>query len=94
MNNIGTKAHRIERVIIDPDWVVSVMCHVMASWTKDEPNKENAWLAKKRAAFRFQLDCNGNATYHPFVRVGPNNYIMKWTVGKEWIGEYTFVIFS
>ncbi|OHE58431.1 MAG: hypothetical protein A2Z99_08465 [Treponema sp. GWB1_62_6] len=46
----------MERVIAIPDFVDSVMCHMIAYWTSEEPNMDRAWLARKTVTFRFQAE--------------------------------------
>ena len=37
---LGRKLQRMEMVIIEPDWVVRVMCHMIVYATRLEPKKE------------------------------------------------------
>jgi len=39
---LGTKPHMIDIVIITPDFVSSVINHIMAYWTKDDPKRDMA----------------------------------------------------
>jgi hypothetical protein len=45
----------MEIVIMTPDWVVSVMYHMIAYWTRDDPNSDIVWPTKKSVMFFFQF---------------------------------------
>ena len=57
INKVGRNPHKIEMVIITPDWVSSVIYQVMAYCTSMDPNREKVWLDKNKIVFFFQLAC-------------------------------------
>ena len=47
--NWGRMPQTIETVIIVPDWVVIVMCQMIAYCTNMEPNSDRVWLPMNTA---------------------------------------------
>jgi hypothetical protein len=54
---VGMKPQRIDIVIMTPDCVVKVICHIIAYWTNMEPKRLIFWLTRNSAACFFQ-DCS------------------------------------
>jgi hypothetical protein len=52
---MGRNPAMVKRVIIVPDWVFRVICHIIAYCTTIEPNNDNVWPIKNSAVFLFQL---------------------------------------
>jgi hypothetical protein len=56
MTNMGKNPHKIDTVKAAPDWVVRVMCHMIAYCTSMEPNMLTVWLMRNNMIDRFQED--------------------------------------
>ena len=52
---VGRKPHMIATVIMEPDFVFSVMYHMIAYCTRDEPKSDMHWLPRNRMALLFQF---------------------------------------
>jgi hypothetical protein len=76
MRICGRTPHKVEMVIITPDFVVSVTYQMMAYWTREEPNREIVWLdTNKTVLFTHALSFSmksfqKNRTVHPDDDVG------------------------
>ena len=55
MNTIGKSAAQVNRVMMMPDFVSSVICQVIAYCTSMEPNIDRNWPVMNKTALRFQL---------------------------------------
>lgn len=51
----GANPHIMDSVIMTPDRVSRAMYQVIAYWTREEPNNDIVWLARKSTVFFFQL---------------------------------------
>jgi hypothetical protein len=52
---MGRNPATVKRVIIDPDWVLRVICHIIAYCTTIVPKRDKACPTKNNAVFFFQL---------------------------------------